>query len=133
MTKALAGLFTLAASAGNTTFHHIVALLVLTGQRRGEIVSLKWDWIDGDVITLPETKGGRAHRFPLSEVAQKVLEKIPQASEYVFPASVSQVRGQPTRVLPRLTAGVRLKQLLTKNWISIPTHSMTLEGHLPLH
>jgi len=79
-----------------TPFHSIVALIVLTGQRRSEIASLQWDWIDGGVITLPETKGGRIHMFPIGALAQKVISNICRESRYLFPASVSHVRGNPT-------------------------------------
>ena len=40
---------------------HIVAiirLLMLAGCRRGEIVSLEWDWIKGKRILLPDSKSG---------------------------------------------------------------------------
>ena len=36
----------------------IVRLLMLTGCRFGEVVSLEWDWIRGPRIHLPETKSG---------------------------------------------------------------------------
>ena len=42
---------------GHDDFSRIVALLVLTGQRRGEIAALEWDWINTNncTITLPAT------------------------------------------------------------------------------
>jgi integrase len=88
------------ALAGGDTFSRIVALLVLTGQRRGEIGALRWDWIDEKehTITLPSaiTKNKRTHMFPYGPVTAAILERIPRESEYVFPASRTNVRGTPT-------------------------------------
>ena len=89
-------------TAGNRadTFSHIVALLLLTGQRRGEIGSLRWDWIDGQAqtITLPcsVTKNGRTHTFPYGSATATVLSSLPRSCDFVFPASRSTVRGKPT-------------------------------------
>jgi len=82
-----------------TLFDCIVALLVLTGQRRGEIASLEWDWIENGQITLPETKNGRLHTFPLSDKAQEIIEGIPRSSEaFVFPSRTSHMGGKPSTV-----------------------------------
>ncbi len=81
-------------------FGPIIQLLILTGQRRGEITALKWDWIDGTTITLPSTltKNGREHTFPIGAGALAVLERIPRFNEYLFPASRDHVRDKPTTV-----------------------------------
>jgi hypothetical protein len=76
-----------------TPSHAIVALLVLTGQRRGEIAALQWDWIKGDTITFPAdvTKNGREHRIPIGPISGEVLNAIPRfdgkMGVYVFPAA----------------------------------------------
>lgn len=77
---------------------NIVALLILTGQRRGEISNLKWEYINGDLITLPAaiTKNGREHTFPLSPAAIQIISNISNDSEFLFPARVSHVRGKPS-------------------------------------
>jgi integrase len=41
------------AIAGQTTFHRIIALCLLTGQRRGEIARLERSWFTEDRITIP--------------------------------------------------------------------------------
>lgn len=68
----------------------IVKLLILTGQRRGEIASLRWEFIDGKnrVMTFPPsiTKNGREHRIPYSSMVAAVLENIPNESGLLFPA-----------------------------------------------
>jgi len=88
-----------AALEQRTMFDSIVALLVLTGQRRGEIASLEWDWIENDQISIPETKNGRLHRFPLGEKAKAVIENIPRTSDtFLFPARTAHMGGNPSTV-----------------------------------
>jgi integrase len=66
-------------------------LLVLTGQRRGEVTEMRWSQIDADrkTWTIPAelTKNSREHVLPLSEAALAVLKSVPRLSkERVFPA-----------------------------------------------
>jgi integrase len=60
----------------------IVKLLLLTGQRRDEIGSLRWSEIDVEraLITLPgaRTKNGRPHEIPLSSIALALLKSRPR-------------------------------------------------------
>ncbi len=84
------------------TYCSIVALLILTGCRRGEIASLRWEYIDSDsqLITLPSsiTKNGRNHTFPYGIFATQIFERVPRLGDYLFPASRSTARGKPTTV-----------------------------------
>ncbi len=75
-------------AAGNDTFGKIVKLLILTGQRRGEITQLTGCMIGKDTITLPATltKNGRQHRFPLGSLARSFLDPRQAADEYFFRA-----------------------------------------------
>lgn len=72
----------------------IVQLLILTGQRRGEIAALRWDWIDQQerTISLPAslTKNSRHHTFPYGPVTAELLKSVPQLGDALFPA-----RGNP--------------------------------------
>ncbi len=52
-------------------------LLILTGCRRGEIQTLKWDYIGGRHIELPDTKTG-ARRIPLTAPVRAVLDALPR-------------------------------------------------------
>lgn len=74
----------------DTSSKRISLLLLLTGQRRGEISHLEWDWIDGDTVTLPSTltKNKRIHVFPIGPLAQAVITSTPQQKDcpYLFPA-----------------------------------------------
>lgn len=68
-------------------FGQIVALCVLTGQRRSEIASLEWGWIDAKTITLPAhiTKNRREHTFPYHDFTKDVLATIPRTGPLLFP------------------------------------------------
>lgn len=74
-------------------FYAIVQLLILTGQRRGEIAALRWDWINEQerTITFPAatTKNKRTHVIPCGDSAANVLSSIPKLVDcpYVFPAA----------------------------------------------
>ena len=68
-------------------FGVIVQLLILTGQRRSEIGLLKWEYINGDTITLPpvSTKTNRYHTFPIGHCAQQIIKDIPRTNNpYLF-------------------------------------------------
>jgi integrase len=90
------------ALGASSPFSQIVALLALTGQRRGEIASLKWEWIDAAArtITLPAsvTKNKRTHTFPYGGLAAELLERIPRQGEYLFPAARERAKGKPATV-----------------------------------
>jgi integrase len=87
---------------GQDNFSRIVALLILTGQRRGETAALKWQYINEQehTIVLPSnlTKNRRAHTFPYGPLAASVLHSAPLAGDFVFPAARDHVRGKPTSI-----------------------------------
>ncbi|MCC3246412.1 site-specific integrase [Methylocystis sp. WRRC1] len=89
-----------AALEGQDAFSRIVAILTLTGQRRGEVAALRWEYLnDGErTITLPSslTKNKRPHTFPYGALAASILENTPRIGDFVFPASREHVRGKPT-------------------------------------
>jgi len=62
--------------------------LMLTGQRRGEVASMRWDEIAGDVWTIPgsRTKNHRTHVVPLSPLVLSIIASMPRISVYVFPS-----------------------------------------------
>ncbi len=83
----------MAAFAGqgvNASSLAIVRLLILTGARRTEIASLRWDYVDFErkALRLPDSKTG-AKVVPLGAPALDVLAKLPRsdASPWVFPAT----------------------------------------------
>lgn len=75
--------------AGEGTIGEIIRLLILTGQRRGEIASLRGEYLDlsTKTITLPKTltKNGREHLFPIGTRAVALLKGATDTG-YLFPA-----------------------------------------------
>lgn len=73
----------------NPEFATIVKLLILTGQREGQIAKLRGEWIDRDAktITWPAEamKSGRPHILPLASMALATLQALPR-SGFVFRA-----------------------------------------------
>lgn len=67
-------------------FNDIVTLLVLTGQRKGEIAGLRWSECEGDHLRLPpeRTKNKRLHAVPICKQAEALLERITGSATFVF-------------------------------------------------
>jgi len=68
---------------------HLGKMLLLTGQRLGEVVNMTDREITGDLwhLTADRTKNGRAHDVALSEAARAVLggvERVKGSAGYVF-------------------------------------------------
>ena len=66
----------------------VIRLLLLTGCRLGEVVSLEWEWIRGQRIHLPGSKSG-PRTIWLSGAAQVIIDAIPRYSPdcpFLFPA-----------------------------------------------
>jgi integrase len=82
---------TLSAAEGRENPFAIAAirLLLLTGARKGEIMSLRWDYVDmeGPCLRLPDSKTG-AKTIPLGAAAMEVLAKLSrlESNPYVFPS-----------------------------------------------
>jgi integrase len=83
-------------------FSHIVALAILTGQRRSEIASLRRSWCDTRkrLITLPQhiTKNGVEHTFPYGDLVEQILVRRSNIIEgdLYFPPYRAHVRSVPT-------------------------------------
>jgi integrase len=67
-----------------------IRLLLLTGARRGEILNLRWEYINFEraTINLPDSKTG-AKTIPLNAPALEVLTGLDQTSEWVLPGARS--------------------------------------------
>jgi integrase len=76
----------------------VCQLLMLTGQRVGEIANLRRPWINEKqrLITLPEwlTKNSKEHVFPYGDLVAELLDKIPRRNdtELLFPCRISAER-----------------------------------------
>ncbi len=66
----------------------VVEMALLTGMRRGEMLSLTWEQIRNGFIYLTETKSGKARQIPindrLAEVHKEVRRENQLKSSYVF-------------------------------------------------
>jgi integrase len=82
-------------------------LLMFTGWREKEALTLRWDAVDfsRSLVTLEDTKSGRSTR-PVSAPALALIAAQPklQGSEYVFPGRVD---GKPLQEIQRLWYAVR--------------------------
>ena len=71
-------------------FGHGFRLLLVTGQRRGEVFGATRSEFDGDTWTIPaaRAKNGKAHLVPLSKLAIELIESFPSLSgaDLLFPA-----------------------------------------------
>ena len=71
-------------------FEHFLKLLILTGQRRGEVAGMRWTELDLDkgIWTLPakRAKNATSHIVPLVPLAILILKSVPrfQGSDLVF-------------------------------------------------
>jgi integrase len=87
-----------AATVRGYPYGTIIHLLILTGQRIGEITNLRRDWIDKKncTITLPEwvCKNSREHTFPYGDMVAAELESVPRlnSTDLLFPSFVSDER-----------------------------------------
>ena len=93
-----------------------VRLMLLTAQRRGEVLRMRWDEITEDAPESPapapaegekkeprfswtipaaSAKNGRAHRVPLSPEALEVLESLPRSGVWVLPGRLVDENGKP--------------------------------------
>ena len=64
----------------------IIKLIIMTGLRKDEALSLKWEYVDMEagILSIPETKNGTRHTIPLSTGVMEILSKLEKNGEYVF-------------------------------------------------
>jgi len=65
-----------------------IKLLLLTGCRKMEVLSLAWDNVDLEArtIRLSMTKNGKPRNVPLTDNAVDLFSSIPKTSKFVFPS-----------------------------------------------
>ncbi|MCZ6718331.1 MAG: site-specific integrase, partial [Gammaproteobacteria bacterium] len=67
----------------------VYKIVLVTGQRLGEVVGMEWSEIDGDIWTIPgvRIKNKRIHVVPLSELATELIEaQRGRHDRFVFPS-----------------------------------------------
>jgi len=69
-------------------------LMLVTAQRRGEVLSMRWQDVDRAWWTIPAeiAKNGRSHRVPLSPQALAILERRRESANglWVFPSPTTE-------------------------------------------
>jgi integrase len=89
-----------------------VKLMLLTGQRCGEVVGMKRSEISGDVWTLPpeRTKNKTRHEVPLSAQVLAIIEELPAIDEdFVFTSSETRRLGKMSHAKRALDASMKPK------------------------
>jgi integrase len=75
----------LACEALKWPFGPLVRLLMLTGQRRDEVATMRWPDVNLDAAlwTIPRelTKSDRAHEVPLSTLAREIIGSLPKVDQ----------------------------------------------------
>jgi integrase len=88
-------------------FGTICQLLILTGQRRGQIAALRGDWIKDDAIIFPAfvMKSGQEHILPLAPFTAALLAPYRTTDALLFPSDAGTVHSawsKPKRKLDEL-------------------------------
>jgi len=88
----------------NEYLRDIVTIALNTGMRRGEILNLRWEWLDlkNCIVALPQThtKSQKTRKIPINSKLKSLLLKLSMRKrnqEYVFP-SVSSESGHMEEV-----------------------------------
>jgi len=65
-----------------------IQMLALTGQRRDEVATIRWQDVDLDkdlwTLSREATKGDRSHEVPLAPLAVEILGRLPRLGDFVF-------------------------------------------------
>ena len=64
------------------TLRHIIAFAIETGMRRGEILNIKSEHINGQTLLIPQTKNGYPRTIPLTNKALSILINTKLPFEY---------------------------------------------------
>lgn len=95
----------------------LIKIALHTGLRLGNLLSLKWQYIDFtsgaiDLKVKSRTKeGGKNHHIPLTDEALEILRSLPRTSEFVFVNS----KGKPMKYIQTTWNDIFYKWQLVKN------------------
>jgi integrase len=93
-----------AAGEAAAPYGSIIRLLILTGQRRGEVAGMSWNEIADDLTTwtMPgqRTKNGAAHAVPLSTSASAIIKATLPADAKEAKRAAADLRSAGALILP---------------------------------
>jgi integrase len=83
-----------------------IELAVFTGLRRGNLLGLRWDWVDwlNRVVRVPRTKSGKPLAIPLNETGYAALQRLWSercGSPFVFAHAEGANAGEPVQDLKK--------------------------------
>ncbi|RCX28439.1 tyrosine-type recombinase/integrase [Thioalbus denitrificans] len=100
---------------------HALRLLLLTGQRSGEVLQMEWSELDmaGGWWTIPaaKAKNGETHRVPLAGMALDIireLDAIRASEQWVFPGR-NQPKDKPAKPMTRASLSRAVTRWATGN------------------
>ena len=106
--------------------------------RPGETAKLRWDWIEGDVLTIPahEMKKRRIHRVPLVPIMQKLLEVIKAESPhprsgFIFPSERNGSIHLSSQALAKFLHSTELKGKLVGHGLRSVARGWMADQELP--
>lgn len=75
----------------NVTVRDYILVLLLTGARKGNVLSMRWQDINlySQKWRIPDTKNGEPITIPLSSQVIEILQNRKTGGEYVFPSALS--------------------------------------------
>lgn len=86
----------------------LVKMLILSGQRLGEVKGMRWDEIDygRKIWEVPagRTKSGKGNVVPLTAIMLDVIGKMPERGPLIFSITGEHVLGSPGKLKKRLDA-----------------------------
>lgn len=131
---------------GEENFYISAALLIclLTGARKGEVLSMQWEDLSLDEGTwkIPETKAGRSHLVPLPTRAIELLRKLPITPDnpYVFPGRRGSHLVNINKAWNRIKTEAKLEDVrihdlrrTTASWLAGAGASLALIGKVLNH
>ncbi len=75
----------------NQVFKNYILMSLFTGQRRGNLLSMRWEYVDlkNEFIYFPDSKNGESLRVPITCFALDLLTKMKETadSDWVFPSN----------------------------------------------
>ncbi len=70
-----------------------IGLMLYTGLRKNEALSVRWEDITENLITIKDTKNHREHLIPITQQIQSILNRVPRSSSpYLFPSPIDKQR-----------------------------------------